>query len=71
MLGFDDYPDIAAKVQAVLAGDRPAAPVPQDRRLLLPLAPADACRVPVPGWPARRPAPECRDGGSTPARWRR
>jgi len=41
VLGFDDYPDIAAKVQAVLAGDRPAAPVPQDRRLLLPLAPAD------------------------------
>jgi len=41
VLGFDDYPDIAAKVQAVLAGDRPAAPVPQDRRLLLPLAPAE------------------------------
>lgn len=41
VLGFDDYPDIAAKVQAVLAGDRPAAPTPQDRRLLLPLAPAD------------------------------
>lgn len=41
VLGFDDYPDIAAKVQAVLAGDRPAAPVPQDRRLLLPMAPAD------------------------------
>jgi ribosomal protein S12 methylthiotransferase RimO len=41
VLGFDDYPDIAAKVRQVLAGDRPAAPVPQDRRLLLPLAPAD------------------------------
>ncbi len=41
VLGFDDYPDIAAKVQAVLAGNRPAAPIPQDRRLLLPLAPAD------------------------------
>jgi ribosomal protein S12 methylthiotransferase len=41
VLGFDDYPDIAARVQAVLAGDRPPAPVPSDRRLLLPLAPAD------------------------------
>ncbi|MEO8105842.1 MAG: 30S ribosomal protein S12 methylthiotransferase RimO [Actinomycetes bacterium] len=40
VLGFDDYPDIAAKVRAVLAGDTPAAPTPQDRRLLLPLAPA-------------------------------
>ena len=41
VLGFDDYPDIAARVQQVLAGDRPDAPTPQDRRLLLPLAPAD------------------------------
>ncbi len=49
VLGFDDYPDIAAKVQAVLAGDRPAAPVPQDRRLLLPLAPADRAAPTAPG----------------------
>ena len=41
VLGFDDYPDIAGRVQQVLAGERPAAPTPQDRRLLLPLAPAD------------------------------
>ena len=41
VLGFDDYPDIAAKVRAVLAGDRPAPPVPRDRRLLLPMAPTD------------------------------
>ncbi len=41
VLGFDDYPDIAAKVRAVLAGDTPSAPTPQDRRLLLPMAPAD------------------------------
>ena len=46
VLGFDDYPDIAARVREVLAGERPAAPVPQDRRLLLPLAPADRV-VPV------------------------
>lgn len=39
VLGFDDYPDIAAKVTQVLAGDRPAAPTPSDRRLLLPMSP--------------------------------
>jgi len=44
VLGFDDYPDIAERLKAVLRGDRPAAPEPRDRRLLLPLAPAD--RVP-------------------------
>jgi len=48
VLGFDDYPDIAAKVRSVLAGDRPAPPVPRDRRLLLPLAPSDRGDVPVP-----------------------
>ena len=47
VLGFDDYPDIAAKVREVLAGERPAAPVPQDRRLLLPLAPADRAIPPA------------------------
>jgi ribosomal protein S12 methylthiotransferase RimO len=41
VLGFDDYPDIADRVQQVLAGERPAAPTPQDRRKLLPLAPAE------------------------------
>ncbi len=46
VLGFDDYPDIAARVREVLAGERPAAPVPQDRRLLLPLAPANRA-IPV------------------------
>ena len=42
VLGFDDYPDIADRVQQVLAGERPTAPTPQDRRLLLPLAPPTA-----------------------------
>lgn len=41
VLGFDDYPDIAARVRQVLDGDSPAAPTPQDRRLLLPMAPAE------------------------------
>jgi len=41
VLGFDSYPDIADRVRAVLAGDRPQAHTPRDRRQLLPLAPAD------------------------------
>ena len=51
VLGFDDYPDIAARVRSVLAGGRPAPPVPRDRRLLLPLAPSDRgdASVPTPG----------------------
>ncbi len=40
VLGFDDYPDIAERVQAVLSGREVPAPTPRDRRLLLPLAPA-------------------------------
>jgi ribosomal protein S12 methylthiotransferase RimO len=40
VLGFDDYPEIAARVHAVLAGERPAAHRPRDRRSLLPIAPA-------------------------------
>ena len=48
VLGFDDYPDIAARVQQVLAGDRPPAPVPQDRRLLLPLAPSERPTTDIP-----------------------
>ena len=39
ILGFDDYNHITAKVHDVLNGRRPAAPIPQDRRLLLPISP--------------------------------
>jgi ribosomal protein S12 methylthiotransferase RimO len=45
VLSFDDYPEISARLSAVLAGERPESHQPQDRRKLLPLAPA-----------ARRPA---------------
>lgn len=40
VLGFDDYPDVAARLRDVLAGVRPPAPTPRDRRTLLPMAPA-------------------------------
>lgn len=39
ILGFDDYDHITAKVNDVLNGRRPTAPIPQDRRLLLPISP--------------------------------
>lgn len=39
VLGFDAYPDVADRLRAILAGDRPEAHVPRDRRALLPLAP--------------------------------
>jgi ribosomal protein S12 methylthiotransferase len=51
VLGFDDYPDIAARLRAIVAGDRPTAHQPQDRRLLLPITPVERAAVPlaVPG----------------------
>jgi ribosomal protein S12 methylthiotransferase RimO len=53
VLGFDDYPDIAARLGSILAGDRHHAHRPRDRRTLLPLAPrsrpAAAAEVAVPG----------------------
>jgi ribosomal protein S12 methylthiotransferase len=41
VLGFDDYEDIAARLDAVAAGERWPAHEPRDRRRLLPLAPTD------------------------------
>jgi ribosomal protein S12 methylthiotransferase len=39
VLGFDDYDDIGAKLDAVLAGQRWPAHAPGDRRRLLPVSP--------------------------------
>jgi ribosomal protein S12 methylthiotransferase RimO len=47
VLSFDDYPEISARLSAVLAGEPLPAHTPQDRRTRLPLAPAarqDAAR---------------------------
>src|SRR4051795_1804260 len=51
VLGFDDYPDIAAKLQSILSGERHHPHTPHDRRMLLPISPAarDASTVVVPG----------------------
>ncbi len=41
VLGFDDYGDIGARLDAVLAGQRWPAHAPGDRRRLLPISPAE------------------------------
>ena len=47
VLGFDDYPDIAAKLRGILAGEQHHPHTPQDRRKLLPISPADRQSVGV------------------------
>ena len=53
VLGFDDYPDISARLTAILAGERPASHARRDRRTLLPLTPVarpeQAAGISVPG----------------------
>jgi len=41
VMGFDAYPDIASRLRAIVAGDRPASHTPTDRRKLLPLTPVE------------------------------
>lgn len=41
ILGFDDYKDISARLQAIVSGQSHQAHVPRDRRALLPIAPAE------------------------------
>jgi ribosomal protein S12 methylthiotransferase RimO len=52
VLGFDHYPDMAARLDAILAGEKIASHTPRDRRTLLPLTPVarrEAVEVVVPG----------------------
>ncbi|SEC97779.1 ribosomal protein S12 methylthiotransferase RimO [Nocardioides exalbidus] len=51
VLGFDDYPDIASKLRAIVAGEVHHPHTPSDRRLLLPISPVDrdASTISVPG----------------------
>ena len=41
ILGFDDYKNISARLQSIVAGEKHTAHVPRDRRALLPIAPAE------------------------------
>ena len=47
VLGFDDYPDIAARLRSIVAGETHHPHTPQDRRRLLPISPADRVSAPV------------------------
>jgi ribosomal protein S12 methylthiotransferase RimO len=51
VLGFDHYPDIAARLAAIAAGETVESHTPRDRRTLLPLTPVErrASTVVVPG----------------------
>jgi ribosomal protein S12 methylthiotransferase len=51
VLGFDHYPDMGARLDAILAGETIASHTPRDRRSLLPLTPVDrrANTISVPG----------------------
>ena len=47
ILGFDDYKDISARLQSIVAGNAHVPHVPRDRRALLPIAPSDRADVKV------------------------
>ncbi|MQA26002.1 MAG: 30S ribosomal protein S12 methylthiotransferase RimO [Micromonosporaceae bacterium] len=51
VLGFDHYPDISARLNAILAGETIESHTPRDRRTLLPITPVErsAATVVVPG----------------------
>ncbi len=59
VLGFDDYPDIAARLRSIVAGEVHQAHTPSDRRRLLPISPVDrdASSISVPGHAAATPTP--------------
>ncbi len=75
VLGFDSYTDIASRLQAIIAGDRPAAHVPRDRRTLLPVTPvarpAAAGQVSIPGHHSFTDLPDGVAPASGPRRHRR
>lgn len=60
VLGFDDYADVAEKLNRIMHGEQHQAHVPRDRRSLLPLTPVArreaASAVSVPGHHTERPS---------------
>ncbi|MGO4256354.1 30S ribosomal protein S12 methylthiotransferase RimO [Marmoricola sp. RAF53] len=69
VLGFDDYPDIASRLRAILAGEKLHPHTPSDRRKLLPITPAErgGTDVVVPGHASVAPAPITDVGAGAPA----
>ena len=69
VLGFDDYPDIAARLRSIVAGEAHQPHTPQDRRRLLPISPVEraASTASVPGHASVQPAPTADLGAGGPA----
>ena len=63
VLGFDDYPDIAARLRSIVAGEAHQPHTPQDRRRLLPIAPVERALSDAPTVPGHA----SRSGGRTPS----
>src|SRR5690349_22896452 len=66
VLGFDDYPDIAARLRSIVAGEAHQAHTPSDRRKLLPISPVQRQTVEdvsVPGLGGPRTVRRRLDGG--------
>ena len=65
VLGFDDYPDIAARLRSIVAGETHHPHTPQDRRRLLPITPTDrdASALSVPGHGAATSTTDVGAGG--------
>ncbi len=45
ILGFDDYKDISARLQAIVSGEKHFPHTPKDRRALLPISPVERAAV--------------------------
>ena len=59
VLGFDDYPDIAARLRGILAGEAHTPHKPRDRRSLLPISPVDRAAGSAPSLPGHaQPGPD-------------
>ncbi len=68
VLGFDDYPDIAARLRSIMAGETHHPHTPSDRRRLLPISPTqrDATTISVPGHADSGSAPQAPAGLPAP-----
>ncbi|MGZ4447470.1 MAG: 30S ribosomal protein S12 methylthiotransferase RimO [Nocardioides sp.] len=64
VLGFDDYPDIAARLRSIVAGETHHPHTPQDRRQLLPISPVEraSSTAAVPGHAVVAPTDELGQG---------
>ncbi len=69
VLGFDDYPDIAARLRSIVSGETHHPHTPSDRRKLLPITPTarDASTISVPGHAPVEADPGTEIGQGAPA----